>query len=191
VNIGSRVKEKRRGLKLSQEELARRAGVTLNAISQLERGISRDPHYSTLAGIAEALEISVAELIGETVPLGQAPTSSTLAEATDEERRAELEGMGHTLDAVLKDPEDIVEVRRGEDSLEYKYRGGLIAEALKDIREQQESPDLEVYKLFLEKTHDRLQRAFGISTTRIESTRSAQPEAAAGDAEEASETEAG
>jgi len=50
---------------LSQEALARRVGVSLSAINQLERGISSDPHYSTLSGIAAALNMSVAELVGD------------------------------------------------------------------------------------------------------------------------------
>jgi transcriptional regulator with XRE-family HTH domain len=58
---------------MSQEDLARRAGVSLRAFRSLERGEAVDPHYSTLSGIAKALNISVAELMGEpAVPLGEA-----------------------------------------------------------------------------------------------------------------------
>jgi transcriptional regulator with XRE-family HTH domain len=63
----------------------------LNAISQLERGISRDPHYSTLVGLADALGMSVGELLDS--PKAPAPTSPTLAngEVTEEGRRADPE----------------------------------------------------------------------------------------------------
>jgi transcriptional regulator with XRE-family HTH domain len=48
----------------------------LAAISQLERGISTDPHFSTLAGIAGATGTTVAALVGEeqtALPLAEAP----------------------------------------------------------------------------------------------------------------------
>ena len=69
MDIGSRVRDARKAKGLSQEGLARRVGMSLSAINQLERGISTDPHYSTLSGIADALGMSVAELVGEPVPL--------------------------------------------------------------------------------------------------------------------------
>ena len=75
MDIGGRVRARRRDLNMSQEALARRAGVTLNAISLLERGVSSDPHYSTLAGLAGALGASIAELVGET----DAPKAPALA----------------------------------------------------------------------------------------------------------------
>jgi len=55
----------RKDLGLSQEALARGAGVSLNLINKIERGVVVDPHYSTLAGIADALQTSVANLTGE------------------------------------------------------------------------------------------------------------------------------
>lgn len=65
MDIGGRVREARKRSGLSQEALARRAGVTLAAIGQLERGVSTDPHYSTLAGIAAATGTTIATLVGE------------------------------------------------------------------------------------------------------------------------------
>jgi predicted ATPase/DNA-binding CsgD family transcriptional regulator len=46
---------------LSQEELARRAGVSLNAVGSLERGINRQPHPRTVALLADALGLSAAQ----------------------------------------------------------------------------------------------------------------------------------
>jgi transcriptional regulator with XRE-family HTH domain len=73
MDIGSRIRAARKAAGFSQEELARRADLSLNGIAILERGGRTDPHYSTLAGIAGALDMSVAELVGEeaTVPLGE------------------------------------------------------------------------------------------------------------------------
>jgi transcriptional regulator with XRE-family HTH domain len=65
MDFAGRVRTRRRGLGLSQEALARQADVSLSLINQLERGIIHDPHYSTLSGIAEALGVSIAELLEE------------------------------------------------------------------------------------------------------------------------------
>lgn len=72
MDLGSRVRDRRKALNLSQEALARRADVSLNLINRVERGETRDPHYSTLVSIAGALGVSVGELMEETpVPLGE------------------------------------------------------------------------------------------------------------------------
>jgi transcriptional regulator with XRE-family HTH domain len=63
--IGPRVRERRIALGLSQEQLARRADISLNAMGKLETGRIIDPHYSTLSGLAHALGTTVAELVGE------------------------------------------------------------------------------------------------------------------------------
>src|SRR5918993_3176684 len=70
VSIGERVRAGRKALHLSQEEVARRAGVSLNQVNRLERGEIVDPHFSTLAGLATALEMQISELVEEpAVPL--------------------------------------------------------------------------------------------------------------------------
>jgi transcriptional regulator with XRE-family HTH domain len=71
VSIGERVRAGRKALHLSQEEVARRAGVSLNQVNRLERGEIVDPHFSTLAGLASALDMQISELVGEpSLPLG-------------------------------------------------------------------------------------------------------------------------
>jgi transcriptional regulator with XRE-family HTH domain len=74
VSIGERVRAGRKALHLSQEEVARRAGVSLNQVNRLERGEIVDPHFSTLSGLATALDMQISELVGEpSVPLGEDP----------------------------------------------------------------------------------------------------------------------
>jgi transcriptional regulator with XRE-family HTH domain len=85
VDIGRRVKTARKSAQLSQDGLARLAGMSVSAVAQIEQGGRTDPHYSTLEKLAGALDISVGELVGDPVPLGEAPTSSH--KETDEERR--------------------------------------------------------------------------------------------------------
>ena len=65
MDIGNRIRQRRKAKGLSQERLAREAGVTLSLISKIENGRIHDLHYSTLSGCAAALDMSVAQLIGE------------------------------------------------------------------------------------------------------------------------------
>jgi len=58
-----KIRELRKKKKISQETLARLAGVSLNTIVKIESGESRHPTIQTMAGIAEALGISLDELI--------------------------------------------------------------------------------------------------------------------------------
>ena len=90
MSIGERVRTGRKALHLSQEEVARRAGVSLNQVNRLERGEIVDPHFSTLAGLATALDMQISELVGEPAPLGEAPTEegpSLLEKGLDAARR--------------------------------------------------------------------------------------------------------
>ncbi len=62
MNLAERMRTERKEQKLSQEEVAHRAGVSLRTYNALERGEALDPHYSTLRGIADALGVPVAAL---------------------------------------------------------------------------------------------------------------------------------
>ncbi len=62
--LGRRVRRLREGLQLTQEEFARRCGISVSFASLLERG-ERSPSYDTLLTIARSLEIPVAELFRE------------------------------------------------------------------------------------------------------------------------------
>jgi transcriptional regulator with XRE-family HTH domain len=76
VTLGERIKEARQQRGLTQEQLARRSGLTLNAYGDIERGHITDPHYSSLRGIARGLGITVAELVEESAPKAEAPRPS-------------------------------------------------------------------------------------------------------------------
>jgi transcriptional regulator with XRE-family HTH domain len=75
VTLAERIRTARKERQLSQEALANRAGMSLRAFRSLETGEADDPHYSTLSKLAEALGLSVSELVGEKslVPLSEAP----------------------------------------------------------------------------------------------------------------------
>jgi transcriptional regulator with XRE-family HTH domain len=114
VAIGDRMRAARRSAGLTQEETARRAGLTLKAVGEVERGEVQDPHFSTLASIAGALGMPLAELVGEevggaAVPLAEAPQGRAghdplserlreLGHMSDEEFRAWVAGLDLDLD---------------------------------------------------------------------------------------------
>jgi transcriptional regulator with XRE-family HTH domain len=61
--FSKRIRELRVRKKMSQERLARLAGVSLNTIVKIESGESKHPTIQTMAGIAKALEVSLDDLI--------------------------------------------------------------------------------------------------------------------------------
>ena len=71
--IGDRIRTARRRARMSQEELARRAGMSLNGVAQLEQGERTDPHVSTLNKLAKALDVPVVELLEESLGKVLAP----------------------------------------------------------------------------------------------------------------------
>ena len=90
MDIGKRVRTARKSAGLSQEALARQAEMSLRALNSLERGESSDPHYSTLVGIADALDMSIGELLGEPVLAGKAEAPKAgLSEDADEKAARE------------------------------------------------------------------------------------------------------
>ena len=86
MSIGDKVRATRKAAGISQEEVARRAGVSLNVINRLERGVILDPHYSTLRGIASALGVPVEDLVREPALAGKAdaPERGSSVDSTEE-----------------------------------------------------------------------------------------------------------
>ena len=63
MNLGQRVFAKRKELKLSQEELAAKAGLkSKSSISKIEAG--RPTSQNTIYSLAQALDVSIAYLMG-------------------------------------------------------------------------------------------------------------------------------
>jgi transcriptional regulator with XRE-family HTH domain len=72
ADIGTRIRDLRRAQGLSQEEVAGRTNIGLKTYSRLEQGRTKDPHYSTLLGIALALGVPVEDLVREPSLTGKA-----------------------------------------------------------------------------------------------------------------------
>ena len=58
LTLGDRLRQYRRAARLTQEQLAERSGMSVRAISDLERGARQAPHRDTLRLLAEALGLT-------------------------------------------------------------------------------------------------------------------------------------
>lgn len=63
VEIGRRIAERRDHMRLDQEQLAERARVSRPYISRLERGIVPNPKLLDLEQVANALDMTIVELV--------------------------------------------------------------------------------------------------------------------------------
>ncbi|MGW1813262.1 helix-turn-helix domain-containing protein [Streptomyces sp. NPDC002125] len=61
-DLGDRIRALRKGLPATQERLAEMTGIDRRTLQRIERGTS-DPKYSDLALLAEALHVTVADLV--------------------------------------------------------------------------------------------------------------------------------
>src|SRR5215472_4091141 len=59
--FGALLRDYRAAANLTQEELAARAGITVQAVGALERGIRRAPRPSTIEALAKALALDAAQ----------------------------------------------------------------------------------------------------------------------------------
>ena len=69
IVIGERVRNARRGKKLTQVQLGRLVGYSMNGIAKIERGES-DPKFSVLNKLAEVLGTSLSEMVSTPNPSG-------------------------------------------------------------------------------------------------------------------------
>jgi predicted ATPase/DNA-binding XRE family transcriptional regulator len=86
VAFADLLRRHRRATGLTQAELAERAGLSVQAVSALERGVNRAPHRDTVRLLAQALRLSDAEralLEGAARPLASGTELATTAPPTD------------------------------------------------------------------------------------------------------------
>lgn len=80
VSIGQRIHELRteRSPRLTQRELAERAGISPDVIQKLEQGVKQSARLTTLAKIARALDVDLTTLLGTPDRLETVPTAGGL-----------------------------------------------------------------------------------------------------------------
>jgi transcriptional regulator with XRE-family HTH domain len=66
--ISKNIKKLRGKTGLSQDQTARKANMSLSTYLKVENGVTPNPSIQTLLNIAEALEISLDELVGRKPP---------------------------------------------------------------------------------------------------------------------------
>jgi len=64
INLGKRIKELRTKLKISQDQLAKKANIPFSTLVKIEAGYTPNPSMETLIKIADAFEITIDELVG-------------------------------------------------------------------------------------------------------------------------------
>ena len=73
--VGDLVRQRRKALGMTQEQLETASGVPQGSISRVESGGAEDIYASTVVGFAKALQVSTDYLLGM-APLEQAPNQS-------------------------------------------------------------------------------------------------------------------
>ena len=68
--FGSRVKETRKGLKLTQEALAEKADIGVVYLGEIERGL-KSPSITVFAKLVQALDVSADYLLRDELPTGK------------------------------------------------------------------------------------------------------------------------
>jgi transcriptional regulator with XRE-family HTH domain len=64
MTLAVRLKALRNAARMSQQELATRAGLSMSMVAQLEQGTKTDPRVSTLVALAKALGVDLNTLAG-------------------------------------------------------------------------------------------------------------------------------
>ena len=139
VSIGARIKAARTAAGMTQMDVARRTDLSLQAVGDIERGIVRDPHISSLRQIAYALGVSVEMLVNEEMavpafPLGDfeehaAPSEERTAQEWAWRQNARLHGMdSETWDDYLRAHDTVEEL--GETWKEIYDESGMLHAAL-------------------------------------------------------------
>ena len=64
TNLGKRLKELRSKLKISQDQLAKKANIPFSTLVKIEAGYTPNPSMETLIKIADAFGIGLDELVG-------------------------------------------------------------------------------------------------------------------------------
>ncbi|MFW6049808.1 MAG: helix-turn-helix domain-containing protein [Myxococcota bacterium] len=97
--VSSRLRKRRKELKLSQAALAERVEVSVELISRIERGRCL-PSLGTLARLCDALSVTPNDLLGYEAPAGERDPADKLAamlRAIPPGRRREIERIAEAL----------------------------------------------------------------------------------------------
>jgi transcriptional regulator with XRE-family HTH domain len=63
--LADNLKRYRAKIGLSQDQLARKAGITYSTLTKLESGVNQNPKVKTLQQLAKALDVTIDDLMKE------------------------------------------------------------------------------------------------------------------------------
>ncbi len=63
-SLSQNIRKLRKECKISQEELARRIGITFSTLAKLESGVNNNPTLETISKIADTFKVSLDKLVG-------------------------------------------------------------------------------------------------------------------------------
>src|SRR5215217_3137441 len=182
VSIGARIKVARTAAGMTQMDVARRTDLSLQAVGDIERGIVRDPHISSLRQIAYALDVPVEMLVKE----AEAEPALPLGDASDQEpgRRREEERRSSRFAAAIAAAADSWGEAVSSNDMGDKKRFGLIDAALdlsNLISESVEEEDWNVIpneeRLEIVTTMEKLQEAVERGLRHVQETAEARTQA--------------
>lgn len=123
--IGRRLRETRRGLGMTVEELAQRAGVSVGNVSQLERGRG-NPSLSTLSRLADGVGVHVTALLreeaGDTSPVVRA-TGRTRLPLPEDPAGLVRELLTPSLDAPMQVIRTVMPARSSHEARPFRHLG--------------------------------------------------------------------
>jgi transcriptional regulator with XRE-family HTH domain len=181
VSIGARIKAARTAAGMTQMDVARGTDLSLQAVGDIERGIVRDPHISSLRQIADALGVPVEMLVKEEMAVPALP----LGDASDQEPgRSREERRSSRFAAAIAAAADGWGEAVSDNDMEDAKRFGLIDAALdlsNRISESVEEEDWDVIpneeRLEIVTTMEKLQEAAERGLRHVQETAEARTQA--------------
>lgn len=104
--IGDRIKALRDFRDVTQEELARAAGCSVDTVRKLEQGVRSTAHLSTLRALARALDVELERLLGQPTVTSNSPDDGGLLDLRDAiQDIGSLPGLADDLADAAPDPD--------------------------------------------------------------------------------------
>lgn len=106
-SIGRNVRRYRLKKKLSQEDLAELAGLSINYAGEVERG-KKIPSFETLIVLINALEVSADMVLADVVPVGYTVKDSLLTEKLDKLDPEDRRKIYDVIDTMVKNFKQVI-----------------------------------------------------------------------------------
>lgn len=101
VSIGKRIKKNRRNLGMTQEQLAERINISVPHMSRIETGTG-SPSLQTLVDICNTLDITVDDLMQDSLTAAQKKLEGRLGEIAEDCSAEELHLVAEVAETMLK-----------------------------------------------------------------------------------------